>query len=485
PPQAQYYGSFPPGSAPGGPRPCPANASNATPGMTPVLTGTPDQRWQPRPPYPGAAPAPGPPRHHNYPQQQYNRPPPLGGTYGQYGYGQQPQQQVYPPPYAQPPVQCGQQPISPRPYPPQGGPPFRQQGPPGAPTPAELQSYRSLIIGAIQENGLQKYYPPGHPAIEGIVNAAPVIIRQVCEEWRIPKEIAQDIVKLALYDIVIFIDDSGSMSFEEGGERLQDLQLILGRVAFAASLFDDDGIQVRFMNSEEIADGLRSEEQAQQLVSTHKFRGLTPLGTSLRAKVIEPLVIPKLRSGNMRKPVLIITITDGEPTGENRSMVGDAILSTIRESEKSPYGKGAVAFQIAQVGNDMRARKFLSELDEDPRFGRSVDCISNYENEADEMLKLNPPVDLTPDLWLVKLMLGAIDASYDEKDEQSSDPPPPNYPPGGVGGHPGQAPPGYGGAPSGAPPPCGPEGPGSPSGPPPSARSMPGYGYGYQYGQGY
>lgn len=240
-----------------------------------------------------------------------------------------------------------------------------------------MQAYRSLIIGAIQENGLQKIYPPGHPAIEGIVNAAPPKIRQLCEEWRIPKEIAQDIVKLALYDIIIFIDDSGSMSFEEGGERLQDLQLVLGRVAFAASLFDDDGIQVRFMNSDERADGLRSEAQAEQLVSSHRFRGLTPLGTNLRSKVIEPLILPKLRSGNLRKPTLIVTITDGEPTGENRSTVGDVILSTVREAERSPYGKGAVAFQIAQVGNDLRARKFLSELDEDPRFGRSVDCISS------------------------------------------------------------------------------------------------------------
>ncbi|KAI5290414.1 hypothetical protein KEM52_000464, partial [Ascosphaera acerosa] len=367
------------------------------------------------------------------PQQQWGQPPAAPGQYGQYGqygYGRQappPPQQFAP--YGQPPASRG--PPS-GPYPPQGGPggpppgappagapPYPGQGPPDAPTPAELQGYRSLIIGAIQENGLQKIYPPGHPAIEGIVNAAPRKIRQVCEEWRIPREIAQDLVKLALYDIIIFIDDSGSMSFEENGERLDDLELILGRVAFAASLFDDDGIQVRFMNSEEVADGMRSAAQASQLVKAHRFRGLTPLGTNLRSKVIEPLVLAKLGSGNLRKPILVMTITDGEPTGESRSTMGDVILSTVREAERSPYGKGAVAFEIAQVGNDLRARKFLSELDEDPRFGRSVDCISNYENEADEMLKLNPPVDLTPDLWLIKLMLGAIDASYDEKDEQS------------------------------------------------------------------
>ena len=42
-------------------------------------------------------------------------------------------------------------------------------------------------------------------------------------------------------EVVIFIDDSGSMAFEEQGERIKDLELILQRVAFAATLFDEDG----------------------------------------------------------------------------------------------------------------------------------------------------------------------------------------------------------------------------------------------------
>lgn len=40
-----------------------------------------------------------------------------------------------------------------------------------------------------------------------------------------PKELASDLVKLALFDVVLYIDDSGSMAFEEGGERIEDLKL--------------------------------------------------------------------------------------------------------------------------------------------------------------------------------------------------------------------------------------------------------------------
>lgn len=39
-----------------------------------------------------------------------------------------------------------------------------------------------------------------------------------------------------------------------------------------------------------------------------------------------------------------------------------------------------------------------------------------YESEADEM-KRKANMDLTPELWLVKLLMGAIDSSYDAQDE--------------------------------------------------------------------
>jgi hypothetical protein len=92
-------------------------------------------------------------------------------------------------------------------------------------------------------------------------------------------------------------------------------------------------------------------------------------------------------------------------------------------------------------------------------------------------------VDLTPDLWLIKLMLGAIDRSYDSKDEgpsgpgamqqgQYGGPPPGQY--GGVN------PPGQYGNPSqyGAPP------PGQYGGPPSQGYGRGGGGYPPQGGPG-
>ena len=73
----------------------------------------------------------------------------------------------------------------------------------------------------------------------------------------------------------------------------------------------------------------------------------------------------------------------------------------------------ALAFCL-QVGKDQSAQAFLGQLDKDPEVGKMIDATSYYELEAEEYKRKG--VNLTPDLWLVKLMVGAVDASFDEQD---------------------------------------------------------------------
>lgn len=410
--------------------------------------------------YPGAAaPGQGPPQ-----GQQYGGPPPQGGP------------------------------------PQQGGPPPQQGGYGGAPPPqqvqagpAEINAYKQLLQACIQEKGLQTFYPPGSPIIDQIASQAPGKVNQVIQRWKIMKEIANDIVKLALYDIVLYIDDSGSMQFEEEGSRIQDLRLILERVSFAATLFDADGISIRFMNTDlsgardpqgrPLQDGVCNEEQIEQMMRGVQFKGLTPMGTSLRKKVIDEIVLSKAAQGQLKKPVLVIAITDGQPAGEPQNAVFDTIryaFDTLQQRYPQ-YGHGGVAFEFAQVGNDEMAKKFLGKLDEDPQIGPMVDCTSNFENEQDEMMRANPPVDLTPDLWIMKLLLGAIDRSYDAQDEKSNPPQGQfNRPPQGQGQY-GAPPQGQYGAPQGQGQYGAPQGQGQYGGPPPGQYGGPPQGQG-QYG---
>ncbi|GAB7347129.1 hypothetical protein MBLNU459_g3253t1 [Dothideomycetes sp. NU459] len=412
----------------------------------------------------GGAPPYGYPSQPSYPQQGSGY---VRFTFAHFGLSQRCQRsrltqylsQGQQPPPGQYPGQQQQHQQAPQGYPPQGqqggyppqqqqqqqyGQPPQQQYGGGAPAgPAEVAAYKQALQQTVQEKRLQAFYPPNAPAIDRIAQRAPTQIDRLCQAWRIPKEIGNDLVKLALYDVIIYIDDSGSMQFEEKGERIKDLKLILERVAFASTLFDEDGVDVRFMNQtppDHIVNGLKTEQQVEQLLAGHKFSGLTPMGTELRKKVIDGIVLRNLRGGQMRKPVLVISITDGQPAGEPTDAVFDTIRYAVQEVSRSQFGPGALAFQFAQVGNDEKAREFLSKLDQDPTVGAMVDCTSNYENESAEMARANPPVDLTPDLWIVKLLLGAIDPSYDTQDEKT------NAPQGGYGGPPGG---GYGGPPPG------------------------------------
>jgi len=250
--------------------------------------------------------------------------------------------------------------------------------------PADPQGYQRELEKAVHEKQLQAFYGPGTPGAQRLPQIAARAAQQVdhlCQAWRIQKEIANDIIRLALYDVILYIDDSGSMSFEENGERIKDLQLILQRVAFAATLFDDDGIDLRFMNDDDIPvqqlSGIRSDQQIQQLMQGKRFKGLTPFGTKLREKVLDPLVVSKLRSGQMQKPVLIIGITDGQPANEPMTALADSIRYAYSQAQNSRLGPGAISFQFAQVGNDAKATEFLANLDNDPQIGSMVDCTSS------------------------------------------------------------------------------------------------------------
>lgn len=264
----------------------------------------------------------------------------------------------------------------------QQGPPQGQQqygqGPPQQGGGGNVSAYKSLLMGCIQEKGLQNFYPPNSPQLDQIANRAAGQVQQLAAQWRVNPEIAQDIVKLALYDVILYVDDSGSMAFEENGERIDDLKLIINRVAFAAGLFDDDGIQVRFMNSNEQGNGIRSPQQVEELIGRIRFQGLTPMGRELQNKVLGPLVINAAQAGQLRKPVLVIIITDGQPTGESSRDISQIITGASRQLQQNPrYGKGAVAFQFAQVGNDIKAREFLKQLDENREIGDIIDCTSS------------------------------------------------------------------------------------------------------------
>lgn len=303
-------------------------------------------------------------------------------------------------------------------------PPTNYAAPPSSYAAAPPTNYtaplESKIRSIIQANSLQAFYDEAK--IRGVLQRlATVDFDNIARRWKMTKELAYDLCALALYDIVFYCDDSSSMVFEEGGERVEDLKLVVSQVADVVGLFDSDGMSIRLMNSNQKADGVRTSTEAVAFFNGVNFSGCTPLGTNFHTRVIEPMVLSPVKkflgmsvSKGLEKPVLAFIITDGEPAGESRNTIIQVLNNARTTLLKSKYGERALAVQIAQVGKDERARQFLAEVDNDPTVGHMIDCTSHYEQEAEEFAKKG--VTLTPELWILKMCLGAIDPEYDDKD---------------------------------------------------------------------
>ncbi|KAJ9091487.1 hypothetical protein QFC21_007187 [Naganishia friedmannii] len=400
---ASQRGTYPGAAAPGGPPSFAPPAGGPPPGALGQPAST--QGYAP----PGGAPPGQAQQYGQQPQQgQYGQPQQQQGQYGQ----PQQQQQQYGQPQQQQYGQQGQQ---------QYGQPQQQMpqagGAPGGGNTRDARFLMTVLQQCVQDQNIQSFYPPGSLDMIAAQVASSGALDKIANEWRMPKELATDLVKIALFDVVLYVDDSGSMAFEEGGERIDDLKLIMSRVAYATSLFDQDGIQVRFMNSRVEGNGINSEAAALRLLEQVRFSGLTPLGTQLDAKIIQPLLLAPARSGQLKKPLLIVILTDGTPAGEPKEQVFNVILRTNQELQRTRYGADAVSYQFAQIGNDLKAQAFLGELDSHPTIGGLIDSTSNYEVEQDEMMRTSG-VQLTPEMWLIKLLMGSIDSSYDTKDEK-------------------------------------------------------------------
>lgn len=156
------------------------------------------------------------------------------------------------------------------------------------------------------------------------------------------------------------------------------------------------------------------------------FQGLTPLGTQLRSQVLDDIVT-NARAKNLPKPVLVITITDGVPYGEPERTLREVILYATKALAQTKYKSNAVSFQFAQVGKDQNAHAFLEQLDIDPVLGDFIDCTSGFETESAQMRVANPPIAMDKPLWMLKILMGAIDDTFDKKDEAGSSSGPRTY----------------------------------------------------------
>ncbi len=63
-----------------------------------------------------------------------------------------------------------------------------------------------MLKAVIREKNLHGMYREEDPRVlDSIANQASNKVDQLCAAWRVPREVGQDIAKLALFDIVLYV----------------------------------------------------------------------------------------------------------------------------------------------------------------------------------------------------------------------------------------------------------------------------------------
>ncbi|KAG8775847.1 hypothetical protein FRC12_001236 [Ceratobasidium sp. 428] len=211
--------------------------------------------------------------------------------------------------------------------------------------------------------------------------------------------------QLSRYDTQFLIDDSRSMR----GSRWNEAQGALAGLARTALKYDDDGVEIFFLNAVDAGKTVKTEEDINQLFASVVQSPGTPTGKRLEdllTAYITKLEASKHGSGGMAiKPLNLIVVTDGEPSDDPESV----IVAAARRLDAGNFPITQVGIQFIQVGNDVWASKALRDLD------NNLSVRNNVRDIVDTRPYAGRP--LTPGL-LIKMLLGGINRRVDKIDNR-------------------------------------------------------------------
>ena len=122
------------------------------------------------------------------------------------------------------------------------------------------------------------------------------------------------------------------------GTRMQSQTNLVKRMGSIATraVPDNSGVHLRFINRSDGADNIDANELDRKMAFTPQ--GGTKIGTSLRDKVLKPFIYNVLDGGdNLKRPYLVLTITDGEPWEEKKDEFRNAVVECRQKVVQKGY----------------------------------------------------------------------------------------------------------------------------------------------------
>lgn len=275
----------------------------------------------------------------------------------------------------------------------------------GTQGPQTVEEFKKDIGRYVNETGLSEYFAEDDPFLESVAEKAASLREDPSNPLRTDDDI-RNLTKLALYQPVLYCDDSGSMGH---GSRAEDQRELVRRIARIATRLVPDGYgaSLQFINHvRELDDNLGADE-VEEIVAQVDPSSSTPIGTNLKTKILDPLVYNVLSApgGKLKRPILVCCITDGRPSDEATDMFRKNILRCRAFVENKNYKGTAVRFMISQIGNDQQAGEFLNTLRGDATLEEILYVTAQRLDDEYKKLREN---DEDLERWLLKVMMSPI-----------------------------------------------------------------------------
>ncbi|KAH8819880.1 hypothetical protein F5884DRAFT_892858 [Xylogone sp. PMI_703] len=295
----------------------------------------------------------------------------------------------------------------------QTGTPVSQTGTPvpKIKPPESVDEYREYTWNFIRKN-LTSFYKPNDPFVEEIIQRAAVKAKEYTAEYDLEPEVTPKLIIMALYDFVILCDDSGSM---KKGSRIKTLEETCIHIAQIATLLQPEGISLRFLNSQSDQDLnlLTKEDDIRRKMKKVTYYGPTQLGTVLRQKIVQPLIIDKIISRQLKRPIITVVITDGCPYKEDPHSFKRTIRSCKNDLTTYNREPASAIFLISRVGDAVAAENFLKQLQQDDELNGMLYCCLD---QLDDMGAVFQTVreDRKYSSFLIKLFEAALDSQTEQ-----------------------------------------------------------------------
>lgn len=98
---------------------------------------------------------------------------------------------------------------------------------------------------------------------------------------------------------------------ESGADRVPVQQDFASRLCDIITPLDPNGVTLTFINNTTVFSNLKTGSEVARIIGRIPYTGFTPIGTMMQSKILEPMVFQKIRDGTLKKPLLVIVITDG------------------------------------------------------------------------------------------------------------------------------------------------------------------------------